>query len=74
VLVAANFLFEPGHSLLVIEYRGVREACQTRALVSLGSSAATLLCSLAHTRIENRTAKSGCATEPTFNLDSEVDL
>ncbi len=29
VLVAANFLFEPGHSLCVIEYRGVREACQT---------------------------------------------
>src|ERR1700730_12801939 len=33
VLVAAYSLFEPGHSLLAIEYRGVREACQTRLLL-----------------------------------------
>src|SRR6266576_2846235 len=29
VLVAANFLFEPGHSVWTIEYRGVLKLCQT---------------------------------------------
>jgi leader peptidase (prepilin peptidase)/N-methyltransferase len=33
VLVATYFLFKPGHSLLAIEYRGVRKTCQTRALL-----------------------------------------
>jgi leader peptidase (prepilin peptidase) / N-methyltransferase len=38
VLVAANSLFEPRHSLLGIEYRGARKACQTRLLLPVCST------------------------------------